>query len=226
VSENLLVLIRQDLGPQLAWFSLVIWKEVNMSPIGIVLVAIVIIALIVAVWLIMKTRRTRELQSRFGPEYQRTVRSEGDARAAEKVLHQREERVARLNIVPLDEEQRSRFAVKWENEQAHFVDEPRRAVEAADRLVADVMRARGYPVSDFEQRVADVSVDHPVVVENYRAAHNIAIRDSHEPVSTEELRNAMIHYRALFADLLHDGGKYPVRDVRNDNSRLVRGAGR
>lgn len=197
-----------------------------MSPLGIVLIAIVLIGLIVAVWLIMKARRTKELQSRFGPEYQRTVRSEGNASAAEKALHQREQRVARLNIVPLNEEQRSLFADKWEREQAHFVDQPREAVEAADRLVAEVMRARGYPVSDFEQRVADVSVDHPIVVENYRAAHTIAVRDSQDPVSTEELRNAMLHYRALFADLLHDGGKYPIRDVRADNSRLARGAGR
>ena len=198
-----------------------------MSPLEIVLIAIVLIAVIVGVWFVMKTRRTRELQSRFGPEYQRTVRSEGAASAAEKVLHQREQRVARLKINPLNEEQQTRFVDKWEHEQAHFVDEPRAAVEAADRLVADVMRARGYPVSDFEQRVADVSVDHPVVVENYRVAHDIAVRNSREQVSTEELRNAMLHYRALFADLLHDGGKYPIRDLRTDNrdtSRVARGA--
>ena len=197
-----------------------------MSPLGIVLIAIVIIGLIVGVWFAIKTKRTKELRSRFGPEYHRAVRSQGDASTAEKVLHQREQRVSKLKIAPLDEEQRSRFADKWEREQAHFVDQPREAVEAADRLVAEVMRARGYPVSDFEQRVADVSVDHPVVVENYRIAHDIAVRDSREPVSTEELRNAMLHYRALFADLLHDGGKYPIRDVRADNSRLARGAGR
>src|SRR5262245_28327192 len=200
-----------------------------MSPLEIALIDIVLIGLIVGVWFIIKARRTKELRSRFGPEYQRAVRSEGDASAAEKVLHQREQRVARLKIVPLNEEQRSRFADKWEREQAHFVDEPRAAVEAADRLVADLMRARGYPVSDFEQRVADVSVDHPVVVENYRVAHDIAVRDSQEPVSTEDLRNAMLHYRALFADLLHDGGKYPIRDLRTnttDDSRVARGAGR
>ena len=197
-----------------------------MSPLEIVLIAIVLIGVIVAVWLILKARRTKELRSRFGPEYERAVRSQGNARAAEKVLHEREEHVARLKITPLTEEQRSRFADKWEREQAHFVDQPREAVEAADRLVADVMKSRGYPVSDFEQRVADVSVDHPVVVENYRAAHTIAIRDSQEPVSTEDLRNAMLHYRALFADLLHDGGKYPIRDVRTDNAKVARGAGR
>jgi FtsZ-interacting cell division protein ZipA len=197
-----------------------------MSPLEIILIAIVLIGLIVGVWLAIKAKRTKELRSRFGPEYQRAVRSQGDTGAAEKVLHQREQRVSSLKIVPLDEDQRSRFADKWEREQAHFVDQPREAVEAADRLVAEVMKARGYPVSDFEQRVADVSVDHPVVVENYRIAHDIAVRDSREPISTEELRNAMLHYRALFADLLHDGGKYPIRDVRPDNSRLARGAGR
>jgi hypothetical protein len=197
-----------------------------MSPLEIMLIAIVLIGVTVGVWFAIKAKRTRELRSRFGPEYHRAVRSQGDAGTAEKVLHQREQRVSRLKIVPLDEGQRSRFADKWEREQAHFVDQPREAVEAADRLVAEVMKARGYPVSDFEQRVADVSVDHPVVVENYRIAHDIAVRDSREPVSTEELRNAMLHYRALFADLLHDGGKYPIRDVRADNSRLARGAGR
>jgi hypothetical protein len=197
-----------------------------MSPLEIILIAIVVIGVIVGVWFAIKAKRTKELRSRFGPEYHRAVRSQGDAGTAEKVLHQREQRVSRLKIVPLDEGQRSRFADKWEREQAHFVDQPREAVEAADRLVAEVMRSRGYPVSDFEQRVADVSVDHPVVVENYRIAHDIAVRDSREPVSTEELRNAMLHYRALFADLLHDGGKYPIRDVRADNSRLARGAGR
>lgn len=196
-----------------------------MSPLVIVLIAIIAIALIAGVWLIIKARRTKELRSRFGPEYQRAVRAEGDTSTAEKVLHQREQRVSRLKISPLNEEQQSRFADEWELEQAHFVDEPRAAVEAADRLVADVMRARGYPVSDFEQRVADISVDHPVVVENYRVAHNIAVRDSQEPVSTEELRNAMLHYRALFADLLHDGGKHPIRDVRPETSRLAKGAG-
>ena len=201
-----------------------------MSPLGIAIIAIVLVALVAAVWFFMQSRRTKQLQSRFGPEYQRTVRSEGNVSAAEKVLQQREQHVARLKIVPLTDEQRNRFADEWEREQAHFVDQPREAVEAADRLVADLMRTRGYPVSDFEQRVADVSVDHPVVVENYRVAHRIALQDSQKEVSTEELRNAMIHYRALFADLLHDGGKYPVRDVRPetrpDTSRIQRGAAR
>ena len=197
-----------------------------MSPLQIALIAIVVIALASAIWFFLKAKRTKQLQSRFGPEYQRTVRSQGTTRAAEKVLQERQQRVERLEITPLNEQQRARFAQEWENEQAHFVDEPRAAVESADRLVAEVMKARGYPISDFEQRVADVSVDHPVVVENYRVAHGIAIKDREDPVATEELRQAMIHYRALFADLLHDGGMRPVRDVRTDTRNLAREVGR
>jgi hypothetical protein len=197
-----------------------------MSPIAIAIIAIVVIGLALVAWFVLKSNRTKQLRSRFGPEYENAVRSEGSTSAAEKALQARQHRVERLKIAPLTEEQRIRFADAWEIEQAHFVDEPRAAVDAADRLVGDVMKARGYPVSDFDQRVADVSVDHPVVVENYRVAHGIAVRDRREAVDTEELRQAMIHYRALFADLLHDGGLYPIRDVRTDNSRLTREAGR
>lgn len=197
-----------------------------MNPVVIAIVAIVVIALAVGVWFYLRKQRTRKLRSQFGPEYRRAVRSEGTTSAAEKILQKRQQRVERLKIVPLTQEQRVRFADAWENEQAHFVDEPRAAVEAADKLVGEVMRARGYPVSDFEQRVADVSVDHPVVVENYRIAHDIALRDEKQPVNTEELRQAMIHFRALFADLLHDGGMQPVRDVRTETRELAREVGR
>ena len=196
-----------------------------MNPVVIAIVAIVVIALAVGVWFYLRKQRTRRLRSQFGPEYQRAVRSEGTTSAAEKILQKRQQRVERLKIVPLTQEQRARFADAWENEQAHFVDEPRAAVEAADKLVGEVMRARRYPVSDFEQRAADVSVDHPVVVENYRIAHDIALRDEKQPVNTEELRQAMIHFRALFADLLHDGGMQPVRDVRTKRE-LAREVGR
>ena len=197
-----------------------------MNPIVIAIVAIVVIALAIAAWSYMRAQRTKDLRSRFGPEYQRAIRSEGTSSAAEKVLQERQRRVEKLQIAPLSEQQRSKFASAWEREQAHFVDEPRAAVEAADRLVGEVMKARGYPVSDFEQRVADVSVDHPVVVENYRIAHEIAIRDQRESVATEDLRQAMIHFRALFADLLYDGGMQPVREVRNDRRTLAGEAGR
>ena len=197
-----------------------------MSPVQIAtiaIIALVVIGLAIATWLFFKAQRTRQLRSRFGPEYQRAVHSEGTASAAEKALQERQQRVAGLKITPLNEQQRRQFSDSWEKEQAHFVDEPRAAVDAADRLVGDVMKARGYPVVDFEQRVADVSVDHPVVVENYRVAHNIATKDRQKPVNTEELRQAMIHYRALFADLLHDGGLTPVRDIRTDTRRVAHG---
>ena len=197
-----------------------------MNPVAIALVAIAIIALAVGAWLYLRAHRRQQLQARFGPEYQRAVRAEGNLSAAERSLSERQRRVERLDIKPLSAQQRERFAKAWENEQAHFVDEPRAAIDAADRLVADVMNARGYPVGDFEQRASDVSVDHPVVVENYRIAHDIAVRDRHEELGTEQLRQAMIHYRALFADLLHDGGIHPIRDVRTDAGRLAREAGR
>ena len=165
------------------------------------------------IWLFTKNRRTKELRSKFGPEYNRMARSEGDAARAEHLLQERQKRVKKLDITPLTDRQRHDFADKWEHAQARFVDDPAAAVADADVLVKEVMNIRGYPVADFEQRVADVSVDHPAVVQNYRLAHGIAIRHEREDVGIEKLREAMIHYRALFADLLHDGGLQPVRQV-------------
>jgi hypothetical protein len=200
----------------------------NSSIVILVVAAIAILAVAVAVWFYMQKQRTRKLRSRFGPEYNRTVRTEGSEKHAERILEEREKRIEQIEVKPLSDQERERFALAWEQEQAHFVDQPREAVNNADRLVTEVMKARGYPMGDFDQRAADVSVDHPVVVENYRIAHNIAVRDRKEPASTETLREAMIHYRALFADLLHDGGLRPIRDVvvpRENNAR-ARGAGR
>jgi hypothetical protein len=169
-------------------------------------VLLVILALLVvgaiAPYLYMQRRRSKELRSRFGPEYERAV-SERGRRDAEKELNQRAERVKRLHIRDLDPDERRLFAENWRSVQAHFVDEPAAAIGDADRLVQRVMDRRGYPTgSDFEQRSADISVDHPEVVTNYREAHAIAARHEREGVSTEELRQAMIHYRALFAELL------------------------
>jgi hypothetical protein len=194
----------------------------------LVVAAVVIVAVAVAVWLYMQKRRTTRLRSRFGPEYNRTVHTEGSNRQAERVLEEREKRIKQIEVKPLSDQEREKFAQAWEQEQAHFVDQPREAVNNADRLVTEVMEARGYPMGDFDQRAADVSVDHPVVVENYRIAHNIAVRNRKEPVSTETLREAMIHYRALFADLLHDGGMRPIRDVvvPSQNTARAREAGR
>lgn len=194
----------------------------------LVVAAVVILAIAAAAWIYMQRRRTERLRSRFGPEYDRTVRAEGDVRHAERVLEKREKHVEHFEVKPLSNEQRQDFARAWEQEQARFVDQPREAVKNANRLVTEVMKARGYPMGNFEQRAADVSVDHPVVVENYRVAHSIAVRDSSENVGTEALREAMIHYRALFADLLHDGGTRPVREVtaEHENKARAKEAGR
>jgi len=177
----------------------------NVLIITLVLFGIGLLAAIaIAIWAYNRNRQTNELRSKFGSEYDRTIRSEGDLRAGEKILHERKERVEKLDIKPLSAAQRDNFAQAWGKEQARFVDEPRTAVINADRLVKEVMEARGYPMSKFDQRVADVSVDHPGVVQNYRAAHDIAIRNERGQVSTEDYRKAMIHYRALFAELLSD----------------------
>jgi hypothetical protein len=179
----------------------------------VVFVVLAAVAIGLAIWFYTKKQRTRALRSKFGPEYNRAVRAEGGTGDAEQLLQERQKRVAKLNIKPLTDDQRAEFADAWEHAQARFVDDPEAAVANADVLVQEVMGVRGYPVADFEQRVADVSVDHPAVVQNYRIAHEIAARHEHENVGIEKLREAMIHYRALFADLLHDGGLQPVRQV-------------
>ena len=165
-------------------------------------VALVAVAVIVAaVWMYLQKKQTKRLQSRFGPEYDRLA-AESDRGRAEKTLHEREKRVEKLNLVPLSPEDRDRFAGAWRLEQAGFVDDPQAAVANADSLVTEVMKARGYPMGDFEQQVADISVDHSAVVKNYRIAHDIALRDRGGETSTEELRTALLHYRMLFEDLL------------------------
>lgn len=164
--------------------------------------ALVILALIaLSGWLLYQRRRTNDLRSTFGSEYGRTVEDAGSRRAGEAELEDRKQRVEALEIHPLTPEERDRFAPRWRDVQAAFVDEPRQAVEEADRLIGEVMQARGYPMADFEQRVADVSVEHAAVVDHYRAAHEIATERGDEP-DTEALREAMVHYRALFDDLL------------------------
>jgi len=193
--------------------------------IGVLFVLGVLGATGVAIWFYAKTKRTKGLRSKFGPEYNRAVRAEGGAGEAEQILQARQKRVAKLNIKPLSDNQRTDFADAWEHAQAQFVDDPEAAVANADVLVQEVMGARGYPVTDFEQRVADVSVDHPAVVQNYRIAHEIAQRQESEDVGIEKLREAMLHYRALFADLLHDGGIQPIRQVIRDEPERLRRVG-
>ena len=180
----------------------------------LLLVLVIVVLLAVVGWLLYERRRTDELRSTFGPEYRRTLDETGDRRAAEAELRERKQRVDALDIRPLPPAERDRYAGGWRKVQADFVDAPGSAITEADRLIGEVMQARGYPVSDFEQRVADVSVDHPAVVEHYRAAHAIAERRSDVTTDTEALRQAMVHYRALFDDLLDGSG--PRRSAAAD----------
>jgi len=166
----------------------------------LIIVAVLILAGF-AGWYLQK-RRSEKLRGRFGPEYERTVAESGDRRKAERLLEKREKRVATYQIRPLTTGDRERFSEAWREVQAGFVDNPKVAVGRADQLVGDVLELRGYPVTDFWQRSEDLSVDHPVVVENYRAAHDIAERQKRGEASTEDLRKAMVYYRALFEELL------------------------
>jgi hypothetical protein len=166
----------------------------------LIVAAVVVIGLLT--WIAVTLRRTQMLHQRFGPEYERLVRTVGDKRKAEAELEARQRRVQRLHIKPLAEAQLNHYRDSWRGVQTRFVDDPKRAVAEADRLVADVMNARGYPVGDFEQNAADISVDHPNVVMHYRAAHDVARRSADDKANTEDLRQALIHYRALFDDLL------------------------
>jgi FtsZ-interacting cell division protein ZipA len=162
------------------------------------------IAAVIAVVLgqTLTRRRTGRLQQRFGPEYDRAVDSAESKRQAEAELQAREERRERLEIRPLSQSARARYVEAWRVTQAQFVDDPRTAVASADSLIQAVMAERGYPVEDFEQRAADVSLDHPQVVENYREGHRLAQATAGGDRSTENLRQAMKHYRALFDELV------------------------
>jgi hypothetical protein len=168
----------------------------------IIVVVIAVLVIAIAAYLAMRKRRSLRLRERFGPEYDRVVRHEGDVRKGEGVLEFREKRRERFELRTLSPVDRSSFEQRWDEVQARFVDDPNGAVTVADSLVMEVMQARGYPVGDFEQRAADVSVDHPLVVENYRSAHDIALRHNRGQASTEDLRKAMVHYRTLFQELL------------------------
>jgi hypothetical protein len=170
---------------------------------AIVLAVVVVVAAGIGIWLTIRKRRTGRLRTQFGgAEYSRAVKEGGGRRKAEAVLDERAARVERLQIRPLAAGDRARFIESWARIQARFVDGPGSAITDADQLVGDVMSTRGYPVSDFEQRAADISVDHPLVLENYRAAHQSALLQTKGQASTEDLRQAMIHYRTLFEELV------------------------
>jgi hypothetical protein len=164
-----------------------------------VIVAIVVLGVVFSA---LRTRRSRSLQDQFGPEYDRTVDKAGGRREAERELAERQKRHDELELKPLSQDARERYLQQWHVTQGRFVDDPTGAVSEADDLVQRVMRDRGYPVDDFEQRAADISVEHPELVEKYRTANGIARASERGEASTEDLRHSVRHYRALFVELL------------------------
>ena len=172
-----------------------------MSTSSIVILVIVAVAIIVAIWAFAASQRAKR-RKRFGPEYDRLVEESGSARRAHAELSDREKRVSRFEIRPLTQDECNRFIMEWRTIQERFVDEPKMSVWKADALVNRAMRTRGYPMGDFEQQAADISVEHPEVDQNYRVAHDIAVRDQQGRATTEELRRAMQLYRDLFEHIV------------------------
>ncbi|MFG1695553.1 hypothetical protein [Nonomuraea sp. NPDC049309] len=171
----------------------------------VAVVVIVVVALAAVGYLALQRQKRRShLRERFGPEYERAVAEHDDRREAEQELLEREQRHAELDIRPLSAESRETYAVRWTEVQERFVDAPGYAVTEADQLVTAVMAERGYPTEDFEQRLSDLSVGHAETLDHYRTAHEISGRAAREDASTEDLRQAMVHYRALFEELLHE----------------------
>ena len=168
-------------------------------------IIILIVAVIVVAALVLyafRERRSKKLRSHFGPEYDRALREHGSRTSAEEALLDRQRRVEKIQVRPLAPAERDQFAAQWHDTQLRFVDDPAGAIREADQLVYDVMLARGYPMTDFEHRAEDVSVDHPQVVHNYRSAHEIAMHDEKGQASTEDLRKALVYYRDLFDELI------------------------
>jgi hypothetical protein len=162
----------------------------------------ILVVIALAVWFINKKKQSHRLKVRFGPEYGRSVDNLGSRAKAESELKAREKRVNNLSIIPLTPSEAARFSQTWTDLQGRFVDNPKGTVVQADELIRELMLKRGYPMGDFERRAADISVDHPAVVANYRAAQAIAVRDERGEANTEELRKAVVHYRALFDEML------------------------
>ena len=171
-----------------------------MDPKTILIIAVAVIVLLAVAFAVIRKRRSETLRRHFGPEYERTVREHGSK--GEQVLLQREKRVEKFHIRDLALDERERFITEWRTVQSRFVDDPGGAVNEADVLLTRLMQTRGYPMSDFETRAADISVSHPRVVDNYRAGHELALRHQRGEASTEDLRNALIYYRSLFDELV------------------------
>jgi len=172
-----------------------------MSNSALVIGVVVAIFVVIAIALIVKIQRSQRLKSRFGPEYNRAVEQTGSKTQAEAKLEKLAKRVQNFKINELPPATRADLAAAWQKIQGRFVDDPKSALIEADKLIQKIMTARGYPVTEFEQRAADLSVDHPLIVEHYRAGHDIAVRHSQGRASTEDMRQAMIHYRTLFGEL-------------------------
>jgi hypothetical protein len=180
--------------------------------IGLAVIALIIVVFI-ALYMRERRKTTAKLRKRFGSEYDRAVLEHGSERKAEAGLEARETRVEHLKIRDLAPTERERFLAEWASVQSRFVDHPKGAVTEADELVSSLMHARGYPVADFEQRAADISVNHPRVVEHYRSAHAIAVRLGSDEATTEDLRTAMIQYRNLFDELLQVHSPSEIRSA-------------
>ena len=168
----------------------------------IVAAVLIVIAVSITLPILTQRKRVKQLQSHFGSEYDHTVETLGDEKQAHLELENRQKHVASLDIHPLSDKERERYTADWIAVQSKFVDEPGQAIVDADRLIMEVMQLRAYPISDFEQRVADVSVSYPELVSNYRAARAIALKNQEHQADTEELRQALIYYRSLFDELL------------------------
>lgn len=171
---------------------------------SIIIIAVVVVAIVAIGFYVWQRRQSEAFATRYGPEYQRVVSETGSRHRGEAELRRREERLEHLTIRPLTAQQQTDYERQWRETQARFVDDPDGAIGDANNLVEDVMKTRGYPLSDFDQRAADISVHHPRVVENYRAARDIARRQRQGDATTEDLRQAMVHYHELFEDLLAD----------------------
>ena len=175
--------------------------------IWIVIIAAIVIVVALIAWAATRKRRTDELRERFGPEYDRALSRDGGRKEGESELRERVERHDALNIQPLSPDVASRYRQEWRDVQARFVDAPDESLHRADGLITEVMQRRGYPMSDFEQRSADLSVDHAQTVQDYRAAHAVSVQASRGEASTEDQRQAMVHYRALFDDMVGAGSE-------------------
>lgn len=186
--------------------------------IPVLIAAVVVIALSITSLFAVQKWRSQKLREKFGPEYDYTMGVVGDRRAAEETLMEREKRIKKVEIRTLNEDEKVRYRGEWNEIQANFVDNPSRAVEEANRLIMEVMSLRGFPVADFDQRAADLSVIYPEFVSNYRNAHEIAMKNQRNGTSTEELRQAMVYYHSLFEELL---GVEEVNDVEVEEREVV-----